>query len=450
MTQYGQLAYPAFGASELSASWSAPAELDDVARAPLLLVLFIGLFAGSSFALGDHPTLFRIPYYLGIASAVMVTIMYLRMQLSIPAPVFIYAAWVVWAAIGVFTAEFREMALLSMSTALQFLVLMALFATMCQDSRAMWIVGICIVLGSFANVVATWAGFTAIPKFSDRAAGLLRNPNSTALAYGIAVCICYGGLVATRSWIVRIITIGLIIGFMYGIVRTASRSGVLSVGLMTLYGLWHYRRRIVRRPSALILIAMTVIVSVIALPRVLSQTVLAERMTAAVGQIRGTAYRKEGSVEARVGLKFEALRVIMDHPVFGVGLTNFPVYTLRREGRDLSTHDNYLEILASTGLPGFAFFYAIYVWAWYWAGRLRKSELITDSERTLTSLIRMFVILLLSADIFSNTTWSNKAVWTLMALSAGLLQGLRTRITRRAAMVAVDETPETLPVPTRA
>jgi O-antigen ligase len=71
------------------------------------------------------------------------------------------------------------------------------------------------------------------------------------------------------------------------------------------------------------------------------------------------AYNKElneGSNQ-RVGLWLTNLRHVANHPVFGMGPAGYAVYNMTYNPRDArSTHNNYFDVLAQTGIVGFACF----------------------------------------------------------------------------------------------
>lgn len=417
-------------ASYADGSWAAyDAGEEAFGRAPVLVVLIIGVFALSTFIFGGHPTLYRVTYYMGIICAIMVAVTYIRMSLPIPFPVYQYVAWVLWATIGCMMAEFREVAMVPLFTAIQILIMVFMFSTMCQDTRSFWIVAWFVLLGALVNV---FAGRILEAK-GGREEGFFTNPNLTAVGYGVGICVCWASLGASRGTVVRAICVASLVLLHAGLVMTASRGGVLSAVVSELYMIWHWRNRIARRPSALLLLLVVVIGGVTMLPRMLATTTLMSRIEEALPAIKGGAARGDRSTRIRLQLKMVALGVTAEHPFFGIGLSNFWPLGLKTGKWIQTTHDNYVGMLTATGVPGFMIFYSIYVWLWRKLGRVSKSVFVTSSERDLVSLGRMLLVLLVCSDVFSDTNWSNKSIWILMSLCFGFVTGQERRIAARSA-----------------
>ncbi len=405
---------------------------DELERTPVPVAALIGMFAASVLMFGEDERLYRIPYYMGIACGLVAAIMYLRMSLPIPTAVFLYAGWCLWSSVSCLLSEFREVSFASLGTAYQLLALVFVLATICQDSRAMWIISGWMMMGSLANVAASaaagWEGL------GGRSEGLLFNPNSTALAYGIAIVIQWIALAATRSMVLRIFIVGLLLATNYALVRTGSRSGFLCGLAAQTYVFWHYRQTILRRPALLVAVAVCGLAAAAWLPGWLAGTVLGERFKRTQETLTGSLGKREGSSYERITIKWVAIRETTKHPIFGLGMGNFwPTGIKTGAWRD-TTHDNYCTILVETGVPGFLLFFSIYLWTWRHSSRMRRSEWITGSERHLVAMIRTFIILLITTDVFNDTTWRHKTVWTFMALSVGLLTGLERRVQHRTAL----------------
>jgi O-antigen ligase len=402
------------------------------ARAPLIIVLLIGLFALTVILFGTSVTLFRIPYYLGVLTALLSVLVYFQYSLPIPTPVFFYVAWVFWALLTALGAEMAEAIKLSLQTVLQIMVMVAIFATVCQDARSVWIVGAFMVIGALGNLFS--ALVLGVRVTGGRAAGLATNPNGAALVYDTGICVLLALTAVARRPSVRVGSAILVAVLLYGVVTTGSRAGAVASVLPVMYFLWFYRRTIARKPGLIFGLICIFLASILFLPAWLSETDLGKRWTAMMETLQGTARREEASTRSRVELKYKAIGVALEHPILGVGVGNFTPYVFRKEGETLSTHDNYLDILSGTGFPGFFLYYSIYVWLWWTSGRLRQSPLVTPTEVGLLAMTRTFIICRAVWDFFDNTGWSSKPAWMLMALMAGFLMGLRQRLAQRESL----------------
>lgn len=424
--------------SAFDASWEQTLE-----RLPVPAAVVIGLFIFATLTMGDNKVLYLVPYGMGIMSALLLAVLYARLSPTIPAPVYLYFGFLVWAGVGALLSRFTEIALLGMRTHLQFAVMFGIFATMCQDTRSMRLVTAFIALGALANVVAAamqgWTGK------GERVVGLLHNPNGTAIVFCIAIIVAWSAVAVTAGTVRKAFFVGLIVLFHYALIRTGSRGGALACAGAELYMLWLYRKYISHRPQALAFFVTAGIVCGIAIPTWLMQSTLGQRFTAAVETVRGaSAASREGSTTARLHMKLVAMEQAITHPIFGLGRGNFWPTGLVTGGWDNSAHDSYLNTLVETGMPGFLLYYSIHLWIWRRAGRFRNTGWITDRERHLCTLVRVFILFALIIDLFDESTYRDKTTWAFMAMSAGLLQGISVRIEQRIATVA-EAAPEPAP-----
>lgn len=415
--------------AELDPDYLLAASEDEGAVTPAAILFLIAAFAVTVIVFGNDKTLFRIPYYLGVLSAVAALLVYFQYSFPIPIPVLFFTAWFGWSGLTAFTTESREISMTALGTVGQILIMFIIFATTCQDSRAVWTVGVAFVLGAVLNAIA--AVVFEMNVKDGRAAGFAVNPNAAANVYGVGICILLAGIPALRSGFMRLVSIGLIAVLLFAIVRTGSRGGALTVVGTILFFLYFYRRAIFSNPLLLGFLVTVVVASAVILPSKLADTELGKRTVAAVSTLRGDSSKSEGSTTSRVNLKLKAMRVALEHPILGVGIGCFTPYMFRLEGETLSTHDNFMDILSGTGFPGFALYYAIYVWLWVSAGRLRRTGVLTASELALVSMAQTYIVFRTAWDFFENTGWNTKPPWIIMAVLAGVLTGMKIRIAHR-------------------
>lgn len=402
------------------------------ARVPMFVTLFIGLFAASAMVIGDHPDYAKITYYLGIVCGLMAGLFYFRLSPSIPVPVLLYASFVIWALMSGVLSEYQELAMMSLRTLVQFFLMVFTFSTLCQDRRSLWIVGAWVALGAIAN--ALWGLLAGERYTSDdqtRIEGLLHSPNSVALMFSVGLCVLWAGVAATRRMWLKVLLFAPILLLLVGIVRTGSRGASVATGLGIVYMLWHFRSRIIHSPAAIIALVLSVVIGIGSVGPWLMSTSLGKRLQASVETAGGDISKREGSTWYRMQLKQWALETAVTHPIFGVGRNCFWQYGRSRGEWDQTTHDNYMSILAETGLPGFLLFFSMYAWIWFKSAKLKKSPLLTGSEPDALFFVRAVLLVLMVADLFDDTTWSNKTVWVLMALGIGWLQGLQRRVAQR-------------------
>ncbi len=188
--------------------------------------------------------------------------------------------------------------------------------------------------------------WVAISGIAGRAVGNLRQPNhlSSLLLWA---CIAAVALAELRrlslAW-----AAALVAAFVFGVVLTASRTGLVSVGLLALWGLLD--RRLSGR-TRLVLLATPLVYG-------LSWWLMGQWAAAAQASFGGTARLAETDISgSRFGIWANTLALIRQHPWLGVGwgefniawsLTPFP-------GRPVAffdhTHNLPLQLAVEMGLP---------------------------------------------------------------------------------------------------
>lgn len=75
-------------------------------------------------------------------------------------------------------------------------------------------------------------------------------------------------------------------------------------------------------------------------------------------------FSNKGKVESSANIRMNMIQIglksVSEHPFFGIGLGNTGIITMKYLGRNTYLHNNYIEILASTGIIGFLFYYSFY------------------------------------------------------------------------------------------
>src|SRR5262249_55764477 len=149
---------------------------------------------------------------------------YLTMSPTIPVPLWLYAAYVVWSLIGGVLSEYPELAQVGLLSTIQFFIMITIFATLCQDIRALWVVTAMIGLAAITNgVAAMFLGLEGIAAEEDRVTGFLHSPNSIGLAFSFGICVFWAGIVAIKRIVWRTIFMICLAILYLGVVRTGSR-----------------------------------------------------------------------------------------------------------------------------------------------------------------------------------------------------------------------------------
>ena len=116
-----------------------------------------------------------------------------------------------------------------------------------------------------------------------------------------------------------------------------------------------------------------------------------------------------GAADIRAILYREAFEVFQEHPFFGVGLDNFRRYSVS----GLYAHSNYMELLADTGIIGFALFFAVYLLVWRNSDRLVRLFERDETAIFLSGINKCIIILFLVIGAGA-VQYDNIAHWTLL------------------------------------
>lgn len=290
---------------------------------------------------------------LGIGIAV-VGLLLQSGKLRMSSPVWLFGAFVLWAAIASFASIHTDTAqdhVLEL-TKLVVILLVVVNALRSQGQIRFYLFFFlaCFILfpvrGALMNYVTGYHPFgRALWNY------IYNNPNDLAslclIALGVAISIASS---ATGSRIVRLASGGGAILLLITILLTQSRGVFLGMAISMGPALV---RQCVQRPK-LIVLALLVGVSVAAtVPNSVWERLAGiEKLTSSSTIAEADP---EGSAAERLKIQKVAWEIFIDNPVFGTGLGTYPLANDRYApalGRK-DTHNTYLNLLAEVGLPGF-------------------------------------------------------------------------------------------------
>lgn len=176
-------------------------------------------------------------------------------------------------------------------------------------------------------------------KGSDRIVGVIRhglfeNPNDMALYLVTLIPLALGLLFIARG-INKKLFYGLCALLMVaGTVVTLSRGGFLGLACALFVMAWKIGRR--NRLGVVILFVLAGVIFFLAVP-----PEFISRLLSSVGE------NAEASAVARQNLLWRSIEVTLRHPLFGIGMSNFPNVSIH----DQVTHNAYTQVSAEMGIP---------------------------------------------------------------------------------------------------
>lgn len=241
-----------------------------------------------------------------------------------------------------------------------------------------------------------------------RATGIFNDPNDLSMIIVAGVIICAAGLFATRLGMVRYMLVVPISFFLYALVLTQSRGGLLA--LLAGCGTLFYHRYGWKK---------AIFAGAVALPLLLAvegrQTDLGSAMSGGTG-------------EARAELWSSGMQLFKQSPLFGIG------YGLYGEKAGLVAHNSFIHATSELGFFGGAFFLGVFSISTLTLWKLsRRREEITDP--TLGQLLPFICALLVAYGVSMFSLSRNYVVPTY------LMAGLAASFLRLAAPAATFRLP---------
>jgi hypothetical protein len=229
--------------------------------------------------------------------------------------------------------------------------------------------------------------------------GILENPNDLAINIAINFPLCVAFFFAAKKMLWKLFWAACLGFLMWGVIATYSRSGLLAMVVTVAICIWEFgikgKRRVVLVSA--VFIGMIAVGVVIVTPNYLIRIESIVR-----GDIEGSGDR--GSLEARQQLLKDSLKLMVKHPIFGVGPGNFSSYTQTWR----VAHNTYSELGAETGVPGVFLFLLLLVFTLRKIRGVRKLPGYETSEdiRLWTSALWAAMAAYMAGAVFASTEYN--------------------------------------------
>lgn len=289
----------------------------------------------------------------------------------------------------------------------------------------------CTILISFLACCFVWANPTAFADGDGRVFGPLGNANAFGAMLVTGLVFVVSALLERQHVVLRVALAAASIGFFVMTLQTGSRQAVLGIfiSLAILVCAFAYRTRkgLIRNLTAALAVGSMITAGVV----IAATSEYWFRVEAALAATQGDMGDADSSLLDRVYLYKRAAQISLDHPFAGVGLDNFRVQPRFDGAGPIGTysHSNYMEVLVSTGFPGFVLYFSVgLMWLWQlW--RLRHLA-FSDVEFGRYVRVTAIVLTYLAMD-FATVSYYDKFVWLVMPwLVAEILDMQRLQVVR--------------------
>ena len=224
-------------------------------------------------------------------------------------------------------------------------VLISMIVTSVDQLRTLfYIQGASVAAVAIASIIVNHGKFDRLYGIQQ---GILNNPNDLAINIAINFPLCVAFLVATKGTFKKILWSIALVGMLYAVYATYSRSGLIAMVMSGCICFWAYGIKGRRRG----ILVGTGLLAVVAVGVMVGSTSYRARV-ASLFEGNTEESGDKGSLEKRSALLKESIRQAALHPLFGVGPGNFPQFT---EGWQVA-HNTYTEFAAEAGIPGLSLF----------------------------------------------------------------------------------------------
>jgi O-antigen ligase len=306
---------------------------------------------------------YRVPIGTAVMSAALMGLILQRQSVRVPPFLWLYAAFLAWAAVGQVTTAYPEAVSFFLGEQIKVL-LVALVAvnalrTGIQIRHFMIFVLVSYLLFPARSTLVNY--FVTGNTLFGRAIGpfIYSNPNDlaalTILMLGPALALWAS---APRGSLARWVGLAGAAPLVVVIVLTQSRGGFLALVSIALPSVVALARR---RPRAAVAFAVLLVVGLYLAPASFWKRMQGLGKGTSVATIR--EMDPEGSAGQRFAVLRTALRIVQDHPVLGIGLGAYGLANAHYNPAlgDLDTHNTYLNLLAENGFPGLILFLALLI-----------------------------------------------------------------------------------------
>jgi O-antigen ligase len=396
-----------------------------------LLVILVGLFITLAISVAGVTPFNYVVRGLGAVLAIAYFFYVLRAKSQVCPEMFLYFIWAGWALLGVYVSINTHLFVTRWLTVFQMCIMLLILGGFTNSRRTLSVslgfllVGVAIAGGASVVGGSFRRGLADVERIE--AVGL--GPNAFGrLAVAGMVGLAYFWMLPSRRGRWKHLALLAVMGAL-GVLVVFSGSRFSFGGYVLFIGLWAwfcYRGKMLRDPRGFLAVLLILVLAGGGIYFLASRALIGERLGQTFDWVfRGGDPGAGGSI--RIELHRLALKLLMERPLFGVGLYNFRAYSWMGK----TSHSDYTEIFTGTGFLGGFLHLSIYLVLWLRAGKIMRHTNDLMTKQT-CGLIRAFEITFLMLG-FGQPNFANKFVWILMALFIGYTTAVWNRLRAEVA-----------------
>jgi O-antigen ligase len=385
-------------------------------RTPLIIAL-VAIFIVASCTVGELTFWHNVTKAIGAVLAFAFLIQAMRKQFRVCPEVILFGSWVVWALVPLLAGNaYPQLFWSAWSTVVLTWVAFLILAQSTETHRILSINLIAflvaaVIVGMYSVVTGE---FRRAELEGGRVEGMALNSNTFGfrmLLATIALAYLWVLPMRTRKLAKIIIIVGMVLS---GLATIASGSRKALLGLVAFYILWVffcYRKEMVRRPSMLLGVLLSLGIGGVALVYTVQESVVGQRLEQTYKGLTGQ-YSRESGME-RVVVYKKAFVVLGEHPFVGVGLASFRIYA----GSKIGCHSDLMDVATTTGVPGLILYSCIFVIMWWRAGRVAKYS--DDPLAVRIAQLFQATLIVMVLEGLGRYNYSSKEYWVVMGSFIG-------------------------------
>ena len=220
------------------------------------------------------------------------------------------------------------------------------------------------------------------------------NVNTIGLICAISLILSVFFLYQKKNWLLVLLDIPTLV-----LLSACGSRKALLVTIIGCFAIYIFRHRTVNKIAFVFKIIISIVFLFIILRLLSSLSIfsgISERMEGLLAMVTGNG-EIDHSAQVRQDMFKLGISIFKDNPIFGIGMGNAHIYTLKYIGHDCYLHNNYAELLANGGVVGTYLFYRIYLSV---IKKLKRNHRLKTQEGVMI-LILMFCLLVSDLSVVS-------------------------------------------------